>query len=64
LNPNATFIRSDIQNELEFLAYLHHPKNFIEERTSTIPSSFKPKVVSSNLFNEAVINALQGGQKG
>jgi hypothetical protein len=54
-NPNATFVRADIQDSTEFLAYLHHPKNIIEESLFKIPETFNPKIVESNRFSEAVL---------
>ena len=63
-NPNATFVRSDIQDSTEFLALLHQPKSLLDERSFTVPYTFNPKIVESSQFTEAVLEALKGSHRG
>lgn len=63
-NPKASFVRADIQDSTEFLAYLHHPKNFVEEAFFRISDSFSPNIVESSTFNNAVVDALGGAHRG
>lgn len=59
-NKNAVFLRSDIQDGAEALAYIHKAKGFIEDHLFSVPESFHPKIVSSTNYAEAVASALQG----
>lgn len=64
INKKASFVRSDIQDGAETLAYLHQPKSFIEETFFSVPESFAPRVVSSSQYAEAVANALLTKESG
>lgn len=59
-NKNAVFLRSDIQDGAETLAYIHKAKGFVEDHLFSVPESFRPKIVSSAAYAEAVASALQG----
>lgn len=63
-NPKASFVRSDILDSTEFLAFLHAPKSLIQEKLFKVPETFQPNIASSKEFNEAVLSALAGGFKG
>jgi len=63
-NPNASFIRADIQDSSEFLAFVHHPKNIIEESFFRVSDSFNPHISNSEIFTDSVVEALKGTQKG
>jgi len=60
----ASLIRSDIQDETEFLALLHHPKNLLDERSFNVPYTFYPKIVQSSRFTETILEALGGAHRG
>ena len=62
INPNASFIRSDVQDQSELYAYLYKSKRIWEE--VTCPDSFRPKVVSSDFLTSVVVDQLATGQKG
>lgn len=64
INKKASFVRSDVQDGAETLAYLHQPKSFIEETFFSVPESFAPRVISSSQYAEAVANALLSKEAG
>ena len=62
--PNATILRSDVQDTTELYAYLYKSKNIWEEKLLQAPDSFKPKVVGAAFYAEKVVEALKGEHKG
>lgn len=63
-NPNANFIRSDVQDRSELFAYLNKSKGIIEEQLISVPSSFKPSVVSTANYVQQVAQLLKSKSKG
>jgi hypothetical protein len=64
INKNATFLRSDIQDGAETLAYIHKAKGFIEDHLFSVPDTFRPKIVSSTAYASAVAQALSSKDAG
>lgn len=63
-NPNANFIRSDVQDKSELFAYLKKSKNIIEEQLISVPSSFKPSVISTTSYVQQLAQLLKSKSKG
>lgn len=66
VNPNSTFIRSDIQDKTEFFAYYHHSKNILEDQLFKLSAKkgFAPKVASAQKYAELVANTLKERTQG
>jgi hypothetical protein len=62
--PNATFLRSDVQDTTELYAYLYKTKKIWEEKLLQTPDSFKPKVVGASFYAQRVVEALAGEHEG
>ena len=64
INKNATFLRSDIQDGAETLAYIHKAKGFLEDHLFSVPETFRPRIVSSTAYASAVAQALSSKDVG
>ena len=59
--PQATIIRSDVQDKTETMAYINSSKGFIDSRVFEFSANknFSAKVVSSQYYANVVCNALR-----
>lgn len=66
INPNATIIRSDIQDKTEFFSYFNHSKNIWEDQLMKLSAKkgFAPKVVAAQKYAEIVANTLKERTQG
>lgn len=65
-NPNATIIRSDIQDKTEFIAYYHHSKNIWEDQLLKLSArkGLSPRLVSSQQYAQVVADTLKNRVQG
>lgn len=61
INPNATFIRSDIQDKTEFFAYYHLSKNIWEDQLLKLSAKkgFAPHLVGAQNYAKIVADTLK-----
>lgn len=65
-NPNATIIRSDIQDSTQLFAYYRSSKNVIEDQLLKLTENkgFAPRVVNSQRFAQIVAENMKNQTQG
>ena len=66
INPNATIIRSDVQDGAESIAYINMDKNLFEDLMLTLSYSqkFRPKILSTNHYVNFVAKVMRDRLQG